>query len=116
MGQLPVVTGEDFEQAVLRRQGITLVEFYTPQCVPCRKLEPLLTRLPTQFPDIVEVVKVDASVDTGLAEQYGIMGSPTLLLFAEGQLKGEKRGFVVLTELSNWVKANLGQPANPPSN
>lgn len=116
MGKLPVVTGEDFEQAVLRRPGITLVEFYTPQCVPCRKLEPLLTKLPAKFPDVVEVVKVDASIDTDLAEQYGVMGSPTLLLFADGQLKGEKRGFVVLTELANWITANLDQAADAANN
>jgi thioredoxin 1 len=80
------VRTSDFEQEVLRSELPVLVDFWGPDCPPCRVVGPIVSALAEELTGRLKVVKVDASDATDLAGRYGIMGLPTLLVFKGGHI------------------------------
>lgn len=104
MSGFPVATAADRAAKVLEGPGAVIVDFFTPHCVPCRKLEPMLQAVAQGLSAGLRVVKVDASVSTDLAQEYRVRGVPCLLLFKDGSLLDRKSGFVAATQLREWVR------------
>jgi len=78
------ISGEQFDSVLMQR--VALVEFYAPWCGHCKQLEPEFSEAARQLRDIVPLVKVDATVDWGVAEKYeGTRQYPTLKLFRYGK-------------------------------
>lgn len=64
-----------------------MVEFYAPWCGHCKALEPEWNQAATTLKGKVKFAKVDATVETRLAGQYGIKGFPTIKYFDFGEGK-----------------------------
>ena len=79
------VTGEQFEDEVLKNDKPVVVEFYATWCGPCQALAPVVDEIAGQFDGQLDVVKVNIDEEQDLAERYGIMSIPTLVFFAAGQ-------------------------------
>lgn len=61
--------------------GTVLVDFYVPQCNPCKKMVPILEEC-TSF---VKVIKIDASEEYEFSSEFGISAAPTLIIFKDGK-------------------------------
>jgi thioredoxin 1 len=61
------------------KDGLVLVDFYTPSCGPCRALAPILEQL-----NDIKVVKVNVSDNVGLATRYSFSAVPTLIFMKDG--------------------------------
>ncbi|KAF9158370.1 hypothetical protein DFQ26_007728 [Actinomortierella ambigua] len=61
-----------------------LVEFYAPWCGHCKNLAPTYEKVASAFAneENVVVANVDATVEKGVAEKYGVKGYPTIKFFA----------------------------------
>lgn len=68
---------------VLDAHDLVLVDFYADWCGPCKMLAPILEELAGETP--AAIAKVDTDAHPALAQQYGVQGLPTLLLFADGE-------------------------------
>lgn len=68
---------------VLETHDLVLVDFYADWCGPCKMLAPILEDLAGETP--AAIAKVDTDAYPALAQQYGVQGLPTLLLFADGE-------------------------------
>ncbi len=101
-----ISTDAEFAQAVSAPTP-TLVEFTGPNCVICRRLEPMLDTAALRGGHVV-VVKVDASELTGVAEQHAIRSVPTLILFRDGKALDRRTGFVTAAELLRWFDDHAG--------
>jgi thioredoxin 1 len=80
------LTEADFDKTVLQSSVPVLVDFWSPSCMPCRALVPVLDALVTENGDDVQIVKVNAAESVGLAAKYGIDMLPTLLFFNAGKV------------------------------
>lgn len=88
------VTDATFEEDVLKSQTPTLVDFTAQWCGPCKMLAPILEKVAEKYDGQVKVVKLDVDGNQKTAQHYRIFSIPTLLLFAEGQVKGQSVGMV----------------------
>ena len=88
-----VITKENFQSEVLDAQGTVLIDFWADWCGPCRMLSPIVDEVAAQHSE-VKVGKIDIDAQPELANQYGVMSIPTLLVFKNGQKVGESVGLI----------------------
>jgi thioredoxin 1 len=65
-----------------------LVEFWHDGCVWCKRLEPFFNELAGEFAGKLKFAKLNILSDDRnleLAERFGVMGTPTLILFCRGR-------------------------------
>ena len=72
-----VITSQEFDSKVLQANAPVLVDFFATWCGPCKMLA---------------VYKVDIDQSLDLAQRYGIMSVPTLMVFEGGQVKRTAMG------------------------
>lgn len=86
-----IVHTNEFNEVISK--GKVLVDFSATWCGPCRMLAPVLEELSEEMPD-VEFVKVDVDEDGALAQRFGIMAVPTMILFENGEAVKQLQGFM----------------------
>jgi thioredoxin 1 len=78
---MDAVTAETFDSRVLGHDKPVLVEFWATWCGPCRMVAPVLEQIAAERPGL-DVVKVNYDEEPAIGQRYGVMGLPTMLLFA----------------------------------
>ena len=79
------ITKENFDEVVLRSEKPVLVDFWAEWCGPCRMVSPLVDQIAEEREDIV-VGKINVDEQGELAMQFGVMSTPTLLVFKGGEI------------------------------
>ena len=88
---MKVINSNEFDATI--SEGTVLVDFYADWCVPCQQLTPVLEELSNEYSGKVEFVKVDIEESNDLAERFGIMSIPTIILFKDGEVAKQMVGF-----------------------
>jgi thioredoxin 1 len=83
---------QNFDAEVLERPGLTMVDFWSEGCVPCKHLTRVLRELATEIPPEVHIGTVKVNDNPGLTERFGVRGAPTLLFFKDGTLVETRTG------------------------
>lgn len=73
----------NFDEAVRASLPI-LVDFYADWCGPCRLLAPTVEELAAEADGFL-VAKVNVDEAPGLAERFGVMSIPTLVVLKNGE-------------------------------
>lgn len=97
------ITKENFETEVLKSEKPVLVDFWAAWCGPCRMIAPIIEELASEV-TFAKVAKVDVVKEEKLAEEYGIMSIPTLLIFKGGKVVKTLNGLRPKDELLNNLK------------
>ena len=84
----------NFETEVLKSSQPVLVDFWAEGCGPCKMLAPLLDEIATEQGGRVKVAKINVDDHPALAARFGIHSIPTLLYFADGELRQQTAGVV----------------------
>jgi thioredoxin 1 len=87
------LTSENFQQEVLESPVPVLVDFWSPNCAPCRRIAPLIEELSAHCDDRYRVGKVDAYDQPDLATRYRVSALPTLLFFNRGKVVSSLVGY-----------------------
>jgi thioredoxin 2 len=88
------VDDEGLELLVARSPLPVLVDFWGPQCGPCRMLAPILERFAARRRGQVLVAKVDTSRHTRAAMRLQVQAIPLLVLFRQGREIRRQAGLV----------------------
>jgi thioredoxin 1 len=79
------INSDDFEKEVLHSQTPVLVDFWGPNCGPCRALTPHLEKIEEEYGGKFKLVKIDASKNRRFCLTQKVTGLPTFLLYKDGQ-------------------------------
>ena len=76
---------ENFEEEVLKAEGIILVDYWSDGCEPCKALMPDIEALADKYDGKVRFSKLNTTKARRLAISQRILGLPTISLYKDGK-------------------------------
>ena len=96
-------TTADFEEKVLKSDKPVVVDFFATWCGPCMMASPIIDKLADEMKDTIIIGKVDVDEESDIAQKYGVMSIPTMIVFKEGKEVERKVGFPGEAGLRNMI-------------
>ena len=97
------ITSENFEKEVLESEKTVLVDMYATWCGPCKMQSPIIDKIAEEQDGKIKVTKIDIDEAPEIAEKYGVMSIPTLLIIKNGEVSKQ---FIGLTKKED-IEASL---------
>jgi thioredoxin 1 len=88
----------------------TILYFSSPDCAPCQTIQhPALDELRAQYHERLQIIEVDASEKTNLANQWGVLTVPTTFIIdAKGQPRHVNNGVALADKLRQQLREFTG--------
>ena len=74
-----------FQNEVMNSDKPVLLDFLAPRCAPCRMVAPTVEEIASERVDI-KVGKINVDEQPELANKFGIMSIPTLVVMKNGKI------------------------------
>lgn len=84
------VTKENFNEIKAEKKTV-LLDFYADWCGPCRMVAPIVHEIAEEREDIV-VGKINVDEQPELAQAFGVMSIPTLVVMKNGEIVNQAMG------------------------
>jgi len=107
MSSLEDVTDSTFDSAVLKADGLVLVDFWAPWCGPCRMLTPTLEGIQSEMPDKIKIVKVNIDENQGIAGKFRVMNIPFMMMFKDGEVVNQIVGNQPKSKIVNLINSSV---------
>jgi thioredoxin 1 len=105
--KVQTLTDSNFDQSVINSAKPVLVDFWAEWCGPCRRLEPTVDELATDYDGRVVVGKLNVDDNPSVAGRFSIRGIPTLLLFKGGQIVEQVVGLADKDALKKLIEKHV---------
>ncbi|MBR4345050.1 MAG: thioredoxin [Lachnospiraceae bacterium] len=84
------ITEKNFEE-IRNSQKTVLIDFFADWCGPCKMVSPIVDKIAEEYPEYI-VGKVNVDDEPDLAESFGVMSIPTLVVLKEGEVAAKQVG------------------------
>ena len=101
------ITDENFTTEVLQNDKPAILDFWAPNCGPCKMISPFIDSLAEEFKEEVLVGKVNIEDNSGLALKYSVRSIPTILFLKDGEIVEKHIGATSKTKLEKKLIQNL---------
>lgn len=101
------VTDTSFEDDVLKSGEPVLVDFWAEWCGPCKMIAPMLDEIAGEFKGKVKIAKINIDDNPKTPQRFSVRGIPTLILFKNGQVEGQKVGALRKADLAAFLESKL---------
>lgn len=85
------ITKENFQSEVVNSEKPVLLDFWASWCGPCKMIAPAIEEVAAERPD-VKVGKINIDEEPQLANEFGIMSIPTLVVIKNGEVVSQSVG------------------------
>ena len=86
-----IETEKEFD-SVLSANDVVFVDIYADWCGPCKMVGPVVEQIASEMTDVT-FIKVNVDDLPELAERYGIMSIPNMIIFKKGEAASSIVGF-----------------------
>ena len=107
MAEIQHINEDNFNELVIDSKTPVLVDFFATWCGPCKMLAPILEQVAEEMGDKVVIAKADIDECMELAQEYGIMSVPTMILFKEGAEVSRNIGFRGKPQIVEMINSKL---------
>lgn len=103
------VNDQNFDQEIIRFEGVALVDFWAPWCGPCKMQGPIIDEVAEEFKDNnqIKIVKLNVDDNNAIAQEYQVMSIPTLKIFKAGKVADETVGLQSKESLIALIKKHV---------
>lgn len=98
------ITRENFENEVMKSNIPVLIDFWAPWCGPCRMMGPIIEQLAEEYVGKAKVGKVNVDEEGELAQAFGVMSIPTIVLVKGGKVVKQVVGAIPKTEVEAMLQ------------
>ena len=92
MGAVNDVTDANFDTEVVSSDLPVLIDFWGPNCAPCKAIAPHLDTLAVESSGKLKVVKINIHANMKTAMKYKIMKMPTFVVLKGGREVARQQG------------------------
>jgi thioredoxin reductase (NADPH) len=113
-------TSENFDIKDTRHEGgyalrklfhdsdrLIVVKYASPSCGPCHSLKPILSKVVDEFEGKIHYVEIDIEEDPEIAENAGVIGTPTIQYFKDKDLVADLKGVKPKSQYRELIASNL---------
>jgi len=94
----------NFDREVLNSDKPVLVDFWAPWCGYCHVIAPHLEEIAKAYPEKIKVCKINVDEAQEIATKLTVMSLPTVMIFNQGKIMGQKVGAVSKKELEKLLQ------------
>jgi thioredoxin 1 len=101
------ITNLNFDEKVTNNEIPVLIDFWAEWCAPCRMLAPAVEKIAEEYKGKAIVGKVDIDSQVELAQKFGVMSIPTLILFKNGEVFDKSVGVVPKEKIAAMIDSAI---------
>jgi thioredoxin 1 len=101
------ISDASFEEDVVKARRPVLIDFWAEWCGPCKAITPMLNELAEEYRDRVTIVKLNVDENPKISQRFNVRSIPTLILFKNGQVEGQKVGAPRKSDLVAFLDSKL---------
>lgn len=101
------LNGDQFARYLERNDIPVVVDFWADWCAPCKKMAPIFEQAARELEPKVRLAKFNTELFPTIANTYGILHIPTLILFEKGKEKKRFSGVMPLKQLLHEIRSAL---------
>jgi thioredoxin 1 len=105
MTDVVALSAEDFTGPTLRREGVWMVDFFTPWCAPCKAVESVFEELSGNSDSGAHFSTLNIADHPETAKALEVASAPTIIIFVNGAEQRRLFGAKTARQLTSAIEA-----------
>lgn len=97
------INKENFEEEILKSDKPVLMDFWATWCGPCKMVSPIIDEIADET-ETIKVAKVNVDEQPELAQEFGVMSIPALIVMKDGKITNQSVGAKTKKAILDMIK------------